>query len=133
VLGASQAQNVQVERNDFLDLHNSHITVLLLMGPIALTLWLWIFIKWCLTLVRFLKRAQNPELRLYGLWILLSVVAILVASSFAPLLEIPYVAIPFWLLIGVGMALRRLDQPSSKAASPEPQRSPPPGTLIQPV
>lgn len=90
-------------------LHNTHITVLLRMGLLGFFAWSLIVWKFLKSSIRSLKKMQNPRLRVYITWVVLSAVLVLVASSGLPLLETPYVAVPFWLLLGLGLAILRLD------------------------
>lgn len=100
------------ERRGQDDPHNSHLTVLLRMGVIGLGLWLLIFWRFIQFSLRFIQQSRDPKLQSCAVGILLSVVMILVTSAAAPILEIPYVAIPFWLMMGAMLTVVNLDAKS---------------------
>lgn len=91
-----------------LDIHNSHLAILLRMGIIGFVIYLWInysFYKQCLN---FIEYQSNREARLCMLAIMGAYFFYLTVASFCVALEGPYMGIFFWMLIGMGTVLTRI-------------------------
>ena len=83
-----------------IDLHNSHLTVLLRLGFPGLALYLSFF---GLILLRGLRQ-RDPPSRVF----LASLVAGLVLASFSVALEGPFLGVPIWFLAGLGLSAEPL-------------------------
>ena len=92
--------------------HNTHLTTLARMGVPGFVLWIALQVGFgsglILALLRF-RRAGDRLLAATAGWIGIYWGAMLVDTSFDPYLEGPQGGIWFWVLVGLGMALMRME------------------------
>jgi len=112
----------QVDQNHSLrSPHSIHMTILARMGVPGFILWIGINIMFASQLLRIHWRAKRIEQQVISgiaVWLLAVWAASLVNGSFDVYLEGPYGAIPFWCVVGVGMALPALLRESGDNADP---------------
>ena len=86
--------------------HNSHLVLLARTGLIGFTFYLlfnYFFVKQLFILLK--NRKTHPIFRNYAVGILSLYAFIMVFSSFNVVLELPYMGIFYWMILGLGIAL----------------------------
>lgn len=108
--------------------HNSHMTVLARMGVPGLILWILFQLSFAWSMLSAYVRARRRGAREWtriNLWVLAVWLAVMINTSFDVYLEGPQGAIPFWCVVGFGMAALRIQIfPVERAAA---------GSQFQPI
>jgi len=84
--------------------HNTHLSVLARLGLVGLTIWLVMYIKIILKLVKSLRYSFSDVIqRDIRLWLLIYILTGLLLTSVQPWLEFSYGAIPFYIIVGYAL------------------------------
>jgi O-antigen ligase len=89
-------------------LHNGYLTYLLREGIVGLALFLFLTTTALVRCARAAQGSRDPAVRGVSLAVLGSIVVYLGNIGFAVIVEGPMGGIPFWLLVGMGLAMPRL-------------------------
>jgi O-antigen ligase len=90
------------------DVHNSHLAVLLRMGLAGFIVYIGINYVFCKRCLSFLRTHPDSEAKAYMLAILGAYFLYLIVASFNVALEGPFLGIFFWMLMGMGMTLPQI-------------------------
>lgn len=107
--------------------HNIAMTLLGRTGVLGLGLWLALHAVWLRTLLRGARdtsRRVEPAAADWVLWLLAYAVATLVVATFGVVLEGPYGAIPYFLVLGMGMRAAEQARVGGSASEPVPEVEP---------
>lgn len=98
--------------------HNTLLSVLMRLGVVGLVLWVLMnaqFVRLLLTGVRR-STVGSPERGLF-IWLVAYFTLAVVTTTVQPWLEFSYGAIPFYMFMGLGMGLKRVQEPLSASRS----------------
>lgn len=90
--------------------HNIAVTVLARSGLVGLVLWLTLLGACCVGIIRAIASARRAGARddeMLGVWLATFVTTVVVASLFGVVLESPFGAVPFFFILGLGVAWSR--------------------------
>lgn len=111
VFGFGYGENIAARysvdtQDDLRNPHNSHLSVLVRMGVVGLTVWILLWLVWMVPLVRALwrrgLRRGGTTLAVWA-WAAVGVSSILINAFFDPTVEGPQVGIWLWTLTGIGV------------------------------
>jgi O-antigen ligase len=109
----------QTERDNLLrSPHNAHVTALARMGVPGLVLWVVLQLAFANQIIHAYRASRERGDAFWAgvfVWLLPIWLAALVKASFDVYLEGPQGAIPFWCVVGVGLAALRLQRASRQA------------------
>ena len=98
--------------------HNFHVNVLYRMGVVGFSFWIFILITFAFSMIKGIMRASTAGDRLLFsalVWVFCFWVMALVNASFDVSLEGPMGAIWFWCVMGLGLAVLRIQKLEGKS------------------
>lgn len=102
----------------FVDPHNSFLSVLYRTGFVGLSVFLLLLTNFFLRYIRLLKHMTEGNLKMLMVASLTSMIFILATSCFMVVLEGPYFAVPFWVLMGLVVSLENIYKTQPKCILP---------------